>query len=244
MREVAIIGVGMSKFGELWGKSLRDIFVEAALSAIDEAKIDHFDSIYIGSMSGGLFAGQEHLASLLTDHLGQNPTPAIRIESACASGGLATRTGFIEVTSGLSDIVLVSGVEKMTDTNMATEALASASDQEYEAYHGLTFPGLYALMARRHMYEYGTTREQLAQVAVKNHLNGAKNPLAQFQFKINLVDVLNSPLVAEPLSPYNSWTPTLLLKLIFSLFFFTPSSKSIQHLITIAKLSQIFLSPT
>lgn len=201
MREVAVIGVGMGKWGELWEKSLRTIFVETALLAMDDAGVDHIDSMYIGSMSSGLFVGQEHLGSLLADYLGQKPVPAARVESACASGGLALRLGFIDVASGMNDIVLVAGVEKMTDLNPneATYALGTAADQEYEGYHGVTFPGLYALIARAHMEKYGTTREQLAMVAVKNHENGAHNPLAQFPFRISLEAVLNSPLVADPL---------------------------------------------
>lgn len=201
MRDVAVIGVGMNKWGELWAKPMRDIFVEAALAAIDDAKIDHLDSMYIGSMTPGLFLGQEHLGSMLSDYLGQNPIPATRVESACASGGLAFRLAYIEVASGMSDIVLASGVEKMTDVSgdEATYALASAADQDYEGYNGATFPGLYALMARRHMHQYGTTREQLAQVAVKNHENGSLNPLAQFPFKVTVEDVINSTMIADPL---------------------------------------------
>ncbi|MFQ6083197.1 MAG: thiolase domain-containing protein [Candidatus Aminicenantia bacterium] len=201
MREVAIIGVGMNKWGELWKKSLREMFVEAALLAIDDAGVDKIDSMYVGSMSSGLFIGQEHIASLLADYLGVAPIPSSRVESACASGGLALRLGFIDVASGMSDIVLVGGVEKMTDVTggEATFALGTAADQEYEGYHGITFPGLYALIAKAHMNKYGTTREQLAQVAVKNHRHGAKNPLAQYPFEITVEDVLKSPLISDPL---------------------------------------------
>jgi len=201
MREVAVIGVGMTKWGELWEKSLREIYTETALLALDDAGVDKIDSLIVGSMSSGLFIGQEHLASLLADYLGQAPVPAARVESACASGGLALRMGFIEVASGMADIVLVSGVEKMTDVNgnEATYALGTAADQEYECYHGITFPGLYALIARAHMEKYGTTREQLAMVAVKNHHNGSMNPLAQYPYKITVEAVLNSVLVADPL---------------------------------------------
>ena len=199
MRDVAVIGVGMTKWGELWKQSLRDLYVETALLAIDDAGIDRIDSMYVGSMSSGLFIG--HIASLLADYLGQAPVPAARVETACASGGLAFRLGFMEVASGMSDIVLVSGVEKMTDVggDAATYALGSAADQEYEGYQGLTFPGLYALIARAHMEKYGTTREQLALVAVKNHFNGSKNPLAQFPFEVTVDTVLNSVKVADPL---------------------------------------------
>jgi acetyl-CoA C-acetyltransferase len=201
MREVAVIGVGMTKWGEIWDKSLREIFVEAALLALDDAGVDKIDSMFVGTMSSGLFIGQEHLSSLLADYLGQAPIPAARLESACASGGLALRTGFIEVASGMSEVVLVGGVEKMTDVSghEATFALGTAADQEYECYHGVTFPGLYALIARAHMEKYGTTREQLAMVSVKNHDNGSMNPLAQYPFKISVEGVLNSVLVADPL---------------------------------------------
>jgi acetyl-CoA C-acetyltransferase len=201
MREVAIIGMGMIKWGELWEKSLRQISAEAALAAIDDATVDQIDSMYVGCMTCGLFTGQEHLGSLLSDYLGMKNIPATRIESACASGGAAVRAAYMDVASGMHDIVLAGGVEKMTDVSggQATYALAAAADREYEAYNGVTFPGLYALIARRHMHQYGTTREQLAHVAVKNHRHGAKNPNAQYPFDISVEDVLGSVLVADPL---------------------------------------------
>jgi len=115
MREVCVIGTGIIKFGELWNKSLRDMYVEAALKAISDAGVDHVDSLYVGSMTPGLFVGQEHIGALMADYLGTAPIPAARIESACASGGMAFRQGFLDVASGMSDIVLVGGVEKMTD---------------------------------------------------------------------------------------------------------------------------------
>jgi len=201
MRDVAVIGIGIQKWGELWERSLRDLWVEAALNAINDAGVDRLDSMYVGCMSGGLFAGQEHLSSLLADYLGVCPIPALRVESACASGGMALRCGFIEVASGMSDIVLVSGVEKMTDVDGggATYALATAADAEYEVYQGATFPGLYAMVARDYMHRYGLTREQLAQVAVKNHDNGVLNPHAQFPMKMTLETVMNSTMIADPL---------------------------------------------
>lgn len=201
MRDVAIIGVGMTRFGELWNRSLRDLFVEGALAAIEDAGVDHIDSMVVGCMSSGLFTGQEHLSSLLADYLGVTPIPSVRVESACASGGMALRAAYAEVASGMSDIVLAAGVEKMTDVdgNEATYALSTAADMEYESFHGVTFPGLYAMIARAHMHQYGTTREQLAQVAVKNHANGAKNLKAQFQKPVDLETVVSSILVADPL---------------------------------------------
>lgn len=200
-REVAIIGVGLSQWGELWDMSLRDILVEAALTAIKDAGVEKIDAMYIGNMSAGIFTGQEHLASLLADYLGVASIPAARVESACASGGLAVKLGYMDVALGMSEVVLVSGVEKMTDveTDGATYALATAADQEYEVYQGITFPGLYAMMARAHMEKYGTTREQLAQVAVKNHYHGSMNPVAQYPQQITIENVLNSVMIADPL---------------------------------------------
>lgn len=209
MRDVAVIGVGMNKWGELWEKSLRDIFVEAALIAMDDAGVDHIDALYVGAMTPGLFVGQEHLASLLADYLGQCPIPAARVESACASGGLAMRTGWMDVALGLHDIVMVGGVEKMLDVDGggATYALATAADQEYECYNGATFPGLYAMIAnayqKKHRIPFEKFRDQLAHVAVKNHANGYLNPNAQYRAKLSLEDVKDATMVADPLRLYD-----------------------------------------
>jgi len=201
MRDVAVVGIGVNDFGELWEKSLRTIWAESALAALSDAGVDSVDLITIGCMSPGLFVGQEHLASLLADELGMAGVPASRVESACASGGLALRTGFAEVASGLCDTVLVTGVEKMTDVDGAdaTYALGTAADQEWEGFHGITFPGLYAMLAQVHMQRFGTTSEQLAAVAVKNHANGLLNPHAQYHLKVSVEDVLASTMVADPL---------------------------------------------
>jgi acetyl-CoA C-acetyltransferase len=202
MREVAIVGVGLSKWGEVWDSSLRTLWTDAALAALDDAGLDHVDSITVGSMSPGLFVGQEHLGALLADELGMPGVPATRVESACASGGAALKAGFAEVAAGLADVVLATGVEKMTDVSGddCTAALAAAADAELEVFYGATFPGLYAMMARAHMARWGTTREQLAMVAVKNHKHGALNPHAQFRHEITVKDVLASAKVAEPLN--------------------------------------------
>jgi acetyl-CoA C-acetyltransferase len=199
MREVAVIGAGMTRFGELWDMSLRDLFVDAALKAMTSAGVDTLDSIYVGNMSGGQFVGQEHLGPLMADHLGVAGVPATRVESACASGGMALRSAFFEVASGASDLVLATGVEKMNDGADVTGVLATASDQEEEVYYGVTFPGLYAMIARAHMEKYGTTEEDLSWVSVKAHKLGAMNPHAQFRRIMSLEDVMTSSLVAEPL---------------------------------------------
>ena len=202
MRDVAIVGVSQTKFGELWEKSFRDLVVEAGIDAIRDANMngEDIDAMYIGNMTGGLFVGQEHIGSLIAEHSGLTPIPATRVEAACASGGLALRQAIMAVASGYYDRVMAAGVEKMTDVVDATPAIAAAADREWEAQQGVTFPSLYALMAKRHMYEYGTTREQIAGFAVLGHKNGALNPKAQFQREISVDAVLNSTKVASPLN--------------------------------------------
>jgi acetyl-CoA C-acetyltransferase len=199
MRDVAIVATGMTPFGELWHSSLRDLFVEAAREALDAVDHPPLDAIYVGNMSGGQFVGQEHLGPLMADHLGVAGVPAMRVESACASGGAALRAGFFEVASGASDLVLVAGVEKMNDGADVTAVLATAADQESEVYHGITFPGLYAMIARAHMEKYGTTEGDLATISVKNHRHGALNPKAQFRQEVTLEQVMTSSMVSEPL---------------------------------------------
>lgn len=201
---VAVIGVGLTKFGELWNKSLRDIALEAGLKAISDANVGSgdIDAMFIGNMSAGRFSGQEHVGALVADQVGLS-IPSTRVEGACASGSLAVRQGITSILSGLSNIVLVGGAEKMTDisTEFATTGLMGAADEEWEGFHGLTFPGLYALMARRHMHDFGTTREQLAHVAVKNHHHATMNKdVAQYPFEITVDSVLKSTMISEPLS--------------------------------------------
>ncbi len=209
MRDVAIIGVGGTEFGELWNDSLRDLGIRAGLAAMLDAGIssEDIDALYIGNMAAGRFVDQEHIAPLIVDYAGLagRHIPAIRVEAACASGGVALHEGFLAVASGMYDTVIVGGAEKMTDVSdeEATEVLAMSADQEWEAFFGATFPSLFALMARRHMHEFGTTREQMAAVAVKNHNHGALNPLAQFRSRITLDTVLKATMVADPLGTFD-----------------------------------------
>jgi len=203
MRDVAIIGVGITKFGEIWDISFRQMMMDAGARAIEDAKIDgkQIDAMYVGNMSAGQLIRQEHISALIADHAGLVPIPSTRVEGACASGGLALRQAVIAVASGIHDFVVAAGIEKMTDVlaEQATWELAAAADQEWEVYAGATFPGLYALMARRHMYEFGTTEEQMAMVAVKNHHNACLNPCAQYHMEVTVDSVLNSSPVALPL---------------------------------------------
>ena len=199
MRDVAVIGVGMTKFGEHWGSGLRDLIAEASLYALKDAKVEKLDSFYVASMSSGLYAGQEHLSSVTADYIGQPGVSGTRVESACASGGMAVRSAYLEIASGMSDIVMAVGVEKMWDVEDGTFVLATASDQEYEAYSGVTFPGLYAMMANAYMNKYGLTREELAQVPIKNHRHAVNNKYAQYPYLLDLDGVLSSGMIADPL---------------------------------------------
>ena len=207
MKDVYIIGTGITKFGELWDKSFRDLAVESGTKAIADSnvEIDEIDGVFGGTMSPGRFVGQEHAAALITDYPGITPKPAIRCEAACASGGVAFRAAYFAVASGAMDTTVVGGVEKMTDvfTEQAAVTLGGAGDQEWEVFNGATFPALYALIARRHMKEFGTTEEQMAEVAVKNHLNGSMNPIAQYQMPITVETVMNSSPVADPLKLFD-----------------------------------------
>ena len=209
MRDVAIIGVGETPFGELWERSFRDLGIEAGLKAIQDAKIgsDDIDAVYIGNMSAGKFIDQEHVAALVADYAGlaDRHLPTVRVEGGGACGALALFQARLAIASGMYDIVVVGGAEKMTDVGgvQAAEILAGTADQEWESVFGATFAGLYAMMARRHMHEYGTRREHLAAVAVKNHKNGSLNPNAQFQREITMETVLQAPWVAEPLGLFD-----------------------------------------
>jgi len=197
MRDVAIIGVGETEFGELWDRSFRDLGIEAGLKAIQDAKLrsEDIDAVYIGNMSAGKFIDQEHVSALVADYAGlaDMHLPTVRVEGGGACGAIALLQGRLAIASGMHDIVVVGGAEKMTDVG----------EVQWETVFGATFAGLYAMMARRHMYEYGTTREQMAAVAVKNHKNGALNPEAQFQKEITIDTVLQAPWVAEPLGLFD-----------------------------------------
>jgi len=205
MERVAIIGVGQSKFGELWDKGFREIVLRAGIDALEDAGLEgkEIEAMYVGNMSGGRYLAQEHIAALIADYSGLSEMgiPSTRVEGADASGGLALRQAYLSVASGLHDVVIAAGAEKVTDvgSEMTTDIMASSADREWEGFVGATIPALYALMARMHFTRYGTTPEDLALISVKNHKNGVLNPKAQFRKEISVDDVLNSPFVAEPL---------------------------------------------
>jgi acetyl-CoA C-acetyltransferase len=204
----SIVSAGLSKFGKLEGLYAREIFADAAKEAYDNCpKLDpkkDIQALYVGHM-GESYEHQGHTGATMADWAGLGHVAATRTEAACASSGAALRAAICAVRSGLSDVVMVGGAEKMTHRTTAevTEYLAMASDYPFEQWHGITFPGLYALMATAHMHDYGTTERQLAAVAVKNHYHGSMNPKAQMQKEITLETALSSRPVAWPLKLYD-----------------------------------------
>ena len=205
---VSIISVGLSKFGKHEGLYAREIFTQAIKEAFDKCpKLDpkrDIKAMFIGHM-GESYEHQGHSGSTMADWAGLAGIPATRIEAACASSGTALRSGIYAVLSGLADVVLVGGVEKMTHRSTAevTEYLAMASDYPFEQWNGITFPGLFGLMATAHMNKYGTTQTQMALVAVKNHYHGSLNPKAHMQKEISVKDVLASRVIAWPIKMYD-----------------------------------------
>ena len=195
-RGVAVVGAGMSNFGSFPGKSSRDLFVDAfqEMRASVDKGLDPKDieAFYLGNFSGDLFEGQAHLAPILANWVGLSPIPAVRLEGACASSSVALRDAIMAIASGMCDMVLVAGVEKMTDLPIekVTDTLATAADVTYEVAAGFTFPGFYASMAVAYMDQYGATPETFMKVGFKNHENGALNKKAQFGARI--ADVMDS----------------------------------------------------
>jgi acetyl-CoA C-acetyltransferase len=211
MREVAVMGVGMTKFGptEL---SLKELFAEAALEAIQQSNLTSVDiqALFVGNVLGDFGEGQMNLAGFLANELGFGPhVPATRVEGACATASIAFRDACMWVASGFYDIVLVGGVEKVSHmgTPLATRTFAMATDSHYEEFCGLTFPGVFAMLTHLYADKYGiplpTLKEHMARVAVKNHHNGTMNPLAQFQSEITVEKVLNSFMVCDPIQLYD-----------------------------------------
>lgn len=199
--KVAVLGAATTKFGELWNTSPRTLIKEAVSDALDESglKLADIDAIFVGNMLSGILGGQEHLGAFVAEELGLS-VPAFKIEGACASGGLAVHAAVNAILSSSYEKVLGVGVEKMTDhkPEETSQALMGAGSDE-ERVSGATFPSLYALIARCHMKEYGTTEEQMASVSVKNHYHAALNGKAQFAFPITIEKVLDSPCIASPL---------------------------------------------
>ncbi len=207
MRPVAVIGIGKTAFGAFADRDLRSLAVEAVTHALQDANVGPgaVEAFYLGNFAGPAFVGQNHLAPYIGTAAGLEGIPCTRLEDACASSGSAFFHAWLGVAAGVYDVVVAAGVEKMTSqpTPRVTEILAGAGDMSGEGRAGATFPALFAMIARRHMHQYGTTREHLAAVSVKNHANGAKNPQAHMRKVITLEQALAGKPVAEPLTVYD-----------------------------------------
>ncbi len=207
MRSVAAVGIGKTAFGAFPTQTLRSLALEAIANALSDGNIapHAVEAFYLGNFAGPSFTGQNHLAPYIGQAAGFGPIPCTRFEDACASSGSAFYHGCQAVAAGLHDIVVVAGVEKMTsqNTGRVTEILAGAGDMDGEGLAGATFPALFGMIAQRHMHQFGTTREQLAAVSVKNHANGARNPLAHMRKNITIEQALAGKMIADPLTVYD-----------------------------------------
>lgn len=206
MRNVSIVGIGQSPVGEWWDRSVRHIAYDAVSAAMAEAGIETADALFVGNMLSGSLLNQEHLATLIADFSGLRGIEAAKIEAACASAAAALRIGTMAVASGMHDVVIVAGVEKMTDTagKDTTAGLATAADAEYESLHGVSFVGLNALIMQRYLYEYKVPEDGLAGFSINAHRNGANNPNAMFRDAIDLKTYQRAPLVASPITIMDS----------------------------------------
>lgn len=207
LRRVAVVGIGATRYGK-HKISNREMLSSAAMQALEDSAVDAKD--LGGAFFGNAFAVTErqgHIGPLIMSHLGAPDVPATTIEAACASSGAAFQEAWLHVASGQSDLMLAGGTEKVSnvDTITATGYFSYGSDYLFEGGNGASFPGLYAAMATAYLHEYGesATREDLAEIAVKNHKSGVNNPKAHIQKEISVSDVLEAMEVASPLTLYD-----------------------------------------
>jgi acetyl-CoA acetyltransferase len=202
VREVYIIGIGMTQFGKHPDRSLRSLGFEACLNALRDAGVrpKEIEAGYCGNALAPALQGETGVGQNVFWEVGISGIPIINVENACASGSTALREGWMAVAGGFYDMVIVAGVEK---TVMPKGTLLNVGAGEYETKLGEVFPGYFALIAKKHMERYGTTLEQMAKVSVKNHFNGILNPYAQFKKPLTVEEVLNSPMIADPLTLYS-----------------------------------------
>lgn len=204
---VHIAGVGSTSFGAHPGRTLQSLAVEAAKAALADSNIPpaRIGCVFVGNFVGGIMTGQELLGPIVAADLDFKGVSAIKIEAACASSSAAVRLGHRLIEVDAEDAVLVIGVERLTGfpRDSLTTAMTAAIDQGTEGCAGLTFPGFWGMVMARHMHLYGTTREQVAAVTVKNRQFGAANPLAQFRKPVSAEEVIASPLICDPIRRYD-----------------------------------------
>jgi len=202
MREVAILGVGMTPVDEHWDKSIRDLAAEAVILALQDAQRESVDALYVGNMLSGLISQQENLGTLIADWAGLRHIEAVKIEAACSSGAAAVRQAAIAVASGFIDSAIAVGVEKMTEAKGTeiTAALATAADADYEVAHGVSFVALNALIMQRYMYEYGWQHKDFAPFSINAHHNALTNPFARLKEEIDEQDYTKAKMIAYPIN--------------------------------------------
>jgi acetyl-CoA acetyltransferase len=207
MVDVAVVGAGQTKYGN-HSLGLKGMWAEAALNAFESVDGDfspsQIDEAFIGSIAfGGSQLG--NTAALLTEHSAMDGVPVRRVENACASSGFAFRDAWMAIKSGQADVVVAGGIEKMNDLTPERKRfwLGVSGDTEWERLAGLTFPGTYALMARRHFHEFDSNHDDLVHISVKNHAHGAMNPLAHIQKQVSFEKAAGGFMVADPLTLYD-----------------------------------------
>jgi acetyl-CoA C-acetyltransferase len=202
MRKVAILGVGQTKIGEHWEKSLREIGGDAAFAAMRDAGIEKVDSLFVGNMLSPIVSGQNQLGTFFADWIGLWKQEAVKIEAACGSGAAAFRAALMAVASGDIESALVVGVEKMTDKagRDVTAALATAADADYEVDQGISFVGINALVMRRYMHEFGWKHEDFAQFSINSHANAMHNPYARLHEKVTVEKFEKSSMISTPIN--------------------------------------------
>jgi len=206
MRDVSIIGVGQTEVGEHWDISLRHLGLGAVRAAMADAGVTHVDALYVGNMLSGEIAGQEHLGALIADFSGLRGIEAMKVEAACASGAAAFRVAYLSVSSGVADIVIALGIEKMTDEwgSDVTAALALAADGEYEAFLGVSFVGINALLMRRYMHEYNVRHIDFAPFSITAHENAMNNPYARFHMPVTRDRFERARMIVDPVNLLDS----------------------------------------
>lgn len=206
MRDVVIIGIGQTPVGEHWTRSLRQLAHDAIMPAMRDAGVETADALYVGNMLSGQLVGQEHIGALIADFVGLRGIEAMKVEAACGSGAAALRVGYMAVASGLHNVVLACGVEKMTDTpgGETTSGLATAADQEYEVAEGVSFVGLNALLMRRYMHEFKLTKDAFAPFTINAHKNGINNPHAMFRSPVPAAAYAKAGMIADPINLLDS----------------------------------------
>lgn len=204
--DIYVNGIGMTSFGKFPNKTLKGMLLEAAEEAIQDAGHPKIDAVFVGNFMSGSVYNQEILGAIMANDLGLGTIPTMKVEGACASGGIALRQAYIGVLSGEYDTVLVAGAEKMKhiSTREVTKAINAAMDNESNEKHaGLTFPGFFATIANRYFYETGASKEHLAKVALKNRNHAIRNPLAQFRVETSMEEIMASRMITDPLGLFD-----------------------------------------